>query len=41
MVTYDLALEFGLPLPGLVKRQVTGLIMGNALKALKQEAERR
>ncbi|TMK62725.1 MAG: hypothetical protein E6G14_16235 [Actinobacteria bacterium] len=41
VVTYDLALEFGLPLPGLVKRQVTGLIMGNALKALKQEAERR
>ena len=39
-VTYDLAVELSVPLPGLIKRRAAGLIMGSALKQLKREAER-
>jgi uncharacterized membrane protein len=39
-VHYDLAVEIGVPLPGLVKRRAAGLIMGSALKELKKQVER-
>ena len=39
-VHYDLAVEIGIPLPGLLKRRAAGLIMGNALKELKKQVER-
>jgi uncharacterized membrane protein len=39
-VTYDLVVELAVPLPGMLRRQVAGIIMGNALRGLKQEAER-
>jgi uncharacterized membrane protein len=38
-VTYELAVELAVPLPGLVKRRAAGLIMGNALKELKKQVE--
>jgi ribosome-associated toxin RatA of RatAB toxin-antitoxin module len=40
-VTYDLAVELSVPLPGLIKRRAAGLIMGSALKELKRAVERR
>jgi uncharacterized membrane protein len=39
-VHYDLAVEIGIPLPGILKRRAAGLIMGNALKELKKQVER-
>jgi uncharacterized membrane protein len=39
-VHYDLAVEIGVPLPGLVKRRAAGMIMGSALKELKKQVER-
>jgi hypothetical protein len=39
-VTYDLAIEVAIPLPGLIKRRAAGMIMGTALRELKKEAER-
>jgi uncharacterized membrane protein len=39
-VHYDLAVEIGMPLPGILKRRAAGLIMGNALKELKKQVER-
>jgi hypothetical protein len=39
-VTYDLAVDLSVPLPGLIKRRAAGLIMGSALKELKREVER-
>jgi ribosome-associated toxin RatA of RatAB toxin-antitoxin module len=39
-VTYSLTVEVGVPLPGFMKRRAAGLIIGNALKELKREAER-
>jgi len=39
-VTYDLAVELSVPLPGIIKRRAAGLIMGSALKELKREVER-
>jgi uncharacterized membrane protein len=38
-VHYDLAVEIGVPLPGLLKRRAAGLIMGSALKELKKQVE--
>ena len=38
-VTYDLAVDLALPLPGLVKRRAEGRIVGNALKELKKRIE--
>ncbi len=38
-VHYDLAVEIGVPLPGLLKRRAASLIMGNALKELKKQVE--
>jgi ribosome-associated toxin RatA of RatAB toxin-antitoxin module len=38
-VTYSLTVEVGVPLPGFMKRRAAGLIIGNALKELKREAE--
>lgn len=38
-IHYDLAVELSMPLPGLVKRRASGLIMGNALKELKKQVE--
>jgi hypothetical protein len=38
-VHYDLAVEMGVPLPGLLKRRAAGLIMGSALKELKKQVE--
>jgi ribosome-associated toxin RatA of RatAB toxin-antitoxin module len=38
-VTYSLTVEVGVPLPGFMKRRAAGLVMGNALKELKREAE--
>jgi hypothetical protein len=40
LVTYDLAVDVSIPLPGLVKRRAAGMIMGTALRELKKEAER-
>ena len=39
-VHYDLAVEVGVPLPGLLKRRAAGLIMGSALKELKKQVEK-
>jgi ribosome-associated toxin RatA of RatAB toxin-antitoxin module len=39
-VTYSLTVEVGVPLPGFMKRRAASLIIGNALKELKREAER-
>jgi ribosome-associated toxin RatA of RatAB toxin-antitoxin module len=39
-VTYDLAVDITMPLPGLIKRRAAGLITGNALKELKKAVER-
>jgi uncharacterized membrane protein len=39
-VHYDLAVEIGVPLPGLLKRRAASLIMGSALKELKKQVER-
>ncbi len=39
-VTYDLAVELSVPLPGLIKRRAAGLIMGSALKELKRRVEK-
>lgn len=39
-VTYDLAVDPKIPLPGLVKRRAAGLIIGTALRELKKEVER-
>jgi uncharacterized membrane protein len=39
-VHYDLAVEVGVPLPGLLKRRAAGLIMGNALRELKKQVEK-
>ena len=38
-VHYDLEVEMGVPLPGLLKRRTSGLIMGNALRELKKKVE--
>ena len=38
-VHYDLAVEIGVPVPGIVKRRAAGLIMGSALKELKKQVE--
>lgn len=38
-VHYDLAVDLTAPLPGAVKRRAAGLIMGSALKELKQRVE--
>lgn len=38
-VTYDLAVDLALPLPGLVKRRAEGRIVGSALKELKKRVE--
>ena len=39
-VTYDLAIDVAIPMPGLIKRRAAGMIMGTALRELKKEAER-
>ena len=39
-VQYDLTVEIGIPMPGLVKRQAARRIIGTALKELKKESER-
>jgi len=39
-VTYDLAIEVAIPLPGIIRRRAAGMIMGAALRELKKEAER-
>jgi hypothetical protein len=39
-VTYDLAVDVSIPLPGLIRRRAAGMIMGTALRELKKEAER-
>ncbi len=39
-VTYDLAVDISIPLPGLLKRRAAGMIMGTALKEMKKETER-
>lgn len=38
-VTYELAVDLALPLPGLVKRRAEGRIVGSALKELKRQVE--
>lgn len=38
-VTYDLAVDLALPLPGLVKRRAEARIVGSALKELKKRVE--
>lgn len=38
-VHYDLAVDLAMPLPGLLKRRASGLIMGSALKELKKQVE--
>ncbi len=38
-VHYELAVELAMPLPGLVKRRASSLIMGNALRELKRRIE--
>lgn len=38
-VHYELAVDLAAPLPGAVKRRAAGLIMGSALKELKQRIE--
>jgi len=39
-VEYTLRMDLAVPLPGLVKRRASGIIMGNALRDLKRAAER-
>jgi uncharacterized membrane protein len=39
-VSYDLAVDVSIPMPGLIKRRAAGLIMGNALKELKKAVEK-
>jgi uncharacterized membrane protein len=39
-VHYELVVEVGVPLPGLLKRRAAGLIMGSALKELKKQVEK-
>ena len=39
LVTYDLGVDLAMPLPGLVKRRVAGMIVEHALAGLKQVAE--
>ena len=39
-VTYDLAVDVSIPMPGLIKRRAAGLIMGTALKELKKAVEK-
>ena len=39
-VTYDLAVDIAIPMPGLIKRRAAGMIMGTALRELKKESER-
>jgi Polyketide cyclase / dehydrase and lipid transport len=39
-VTYDLAIDLAIPLPGLIKRQAARRIVATALKELKTESER-
>jgi uncharacterized membrane protein len=39
-VTYDLAVDLAVPMPGLLKRRAAGRIVGTALKDLKHAAER-
>lgn len=36
---YDLTVDLAIPLPGLLKRRASGLIMGNALRGLKKAVE--
>ena len=38
-VTYDLAVEIAIPMPGIIKRRAAGMIMGTALRELKKEVE--
>jgi ribosome-associated toxin RatA of RatAB toxin-antitoxin module len=38
-VTYDLAIDVAIPLPGLIKRQAARMIVATALKELKRAAE--
>jgi uncharacterized membrane protein len=38
-VHYELTVELAVPLPGLVKRRASSLIMGNALRELKRRVE--
>jgi hypothetical protein len=38
-VDYTLAVELAVPMPGLVKRRASGMIMGNALRDLKRTLE--
>lgn len=38
-VTYELAVDLALPLPGMVKRRAEARIVGSALKELKKQAE--
>jgi hypothetical protein len=38
-VTYDLAVEISIPMPGIIKRRAAGMIMGTALRELKKEVE--
>jgi uncharacterized membrane protein len=38
-VSYDLAIEPSIPLPGFLKRRTAGKIVGTALKELKKEVE--
>lgn len=39
LVTYDLAVDLSVPLPGMVKRKAAGVIIGSALQGLKRTAE--
>ena len=39
-VSYDLAVDVSIPMPGLIKRRAAGLLMGNALKELKKAVEK-
>src|SRR6185295_10623696 len=38
-VDYTLTVELAVPMPGLVKRRASGMIMGNALRDLKRALE--
>jgi ribosome-associated toxin RatA of RatAB toxin-antitoxin module len=38
-VTYDLAIDLAIPLPGLIKRQAARMIVATALKELRRAAE--
>ncbi len=40
-VDYRLRVDLSIPLPGLIKRRASGLIMGTALRDLKQAVEAR